>query len=296
VLKCVAFRKLSFVFLWMQVKIWFQNHRYKLKKSRLDVNAFGSTTSMFDFGGSSDIPHPSSSPSSSTLAPSSSLFNFSPRRVAIPVLVRDGIPCDSNTQNPQHHDTRSNYNHRPPIYNHYPFTHTSALDVQHRLNHHQSHPAGGATSGGETRHHSAYPPTSAVPLLPVSYSASVPSVYPAALNSAVAGRYSNHLPPYQSTANRSSGLDHCTSGFTAVVPTSVGGIGAMRYQPGGGFGSVRNAPLQPYPGEFVLEKPAVVGLGPGSDHNSASTSLTAAAAAAAICGELNWMSGPPRWW
>jgi len=42
-----------------QVKIWFQNHRYKLKKSRLENDAFG----------------------------------LSPRRVAVPVLVRDGLPC-----------------------------------------------------------------------------------------------------------------------------------------------------------------------------------------------------------
>jgi len=43
----------------VQVKIWFQNHRYKLKKSRQENDAFG----------------------------------LSPRRVAVPVLVRDGVPC-----------------------------------------------------------------------------------------------------------------------------------------------------------------------------------------------------------
>jgi len=41
------------------VKIWFQNHRYKLKKSRQENDAFA----------------------------------LSPRRVAVPVLVRDGVPC-----------------------------------------------------------------------------------------------------------------------------------------------------------------------------------------------------------
>jgi len=41
------------------VKIWFQNHRYKLKKSRQENDA----------------------------------FSLSPRRVAVPVLVRDGMPC-----------------------------------------------------------------------------------------------------------------------------------------------------------------------------------------------------------
>lgn len=45
-----------------QIKIWFQNHRYKLKKARQEK-------------GLEIIPLPS------------------PRRVAVPVLVRDGKPC-----------------------------------------------------------------------------------------------------------------------------------------------------------------------------------------------------------
>jgi len=50
-----------------QVKIWFQNHRYKLKKSRQENDA----------------------------------FSLSPRRVAVPVLVRDGVPC----LGPTYHNT-----------------------------------------------------------------------------------------------------------------------------------------------------------------------------------------------
>ncbi|CAF1015717.1 unnamed protein product [Adineta steineri] len=45
-----------------QVKIWFQNHRYKMKRSRLDKNLIDTTIS-------------------------------SPRRVAVPVLIRNGRPC-----------------------------------------------------------------------------------------------------------------------------------------------------------------------------------------------------------
>ncbi|CAF0736700.1 unnamed protein product [Adineta ricciae] len=45
-----------------QVKIWFQNHRYKMKRSRLDKNLIDTSMS-------------------------------SPRRVAVPVLIRNGRPC-----------------------------------------------------------------------------------------------------------------------------------------------------------------------------------------------------------
>ncbi|XP_067681480.1 homeobox protein Nkx-2.2a-like [Haliotis asinina] len=52
-----------------QVKIWFQNHRYKLKRARQEK-------------GLSDLnPLPS------------------PRRVAVPVLVKDGIPCQRTSVN-----------------------------------------------------------------------------------------------------------------------------------------------------------------------------------------------------
>ncbi|XP_064464043.1 homeobox protein Nkx-2.5-like isoform X1 [Ornithodoros turicata] len=52
-----------------QVKIWFQNHRYKTKRARQEKGLDGSTAS----------PLPS------------------PRRVAVPVLVRDGKPCQPSS-------------------------------------------------------------------------------------------------------------------------------------------------------------------------------------------------------
>lgn len=54
-----------------QIKIWFQNHRYKTKKAihEKGLDMFG--------------------PVSST---------FSPRRVAVPVLVRDGRPCQTSSK------------------------------------------------------------------------------------------------------------------------------------------------------------------------------------------------------
>jgi len=59
-----------------QVKIWFQNHRYKLKKSRQENDA----------------------------------FSLSPRRVAVPVLVRDGVPC----LGPTYHNAAVDAFHRSP--------------------------------------------------------------------------------------------------------------------------------------------------------------------------------------
>ena len=61
-----------------QVKIWFQNHRYKLKKSRQEK-------------GLDMTPLPS------------------PRRVAVPVLVRDGKPCQSSLNSMKSSDIPRGY-------------------------------------------------------------------------------------------------------------------------------------------------------------------------------------------
>ena len=69
----------------VQVKIWFQNHRYKLKRSRQEK-------------GLADLnPMPS------------------PRRVAVPVLVKDGIPCQRPSalkSAAEHHQYGNNLQHQ----------------------------------------------------------------------------------------------------------------------------------------------------------------------------------------
>ena len=71
-----------------QVKIWFQNHRYKCKRASKDKEKLDSSTSST---GSENSPTQTS--------------QSSPRRVAVPVLVKDGKPCSgsgsSDTQSSQ---------------------------------------------------------------------------------------------------------------------------------------------------------------------------------------------------
>jgi len=65
--------------LFVEVKIWFQNHRYKLKKA-------GQEKGLLEPGGGGGGA--TSAPQMAVLPPVTS-----PRRVSIPVLVRDGKPC-----------------------------------------------------------------------------------------------------------------------------------------------------------------------------------------------------------
>uniref|UniRef100_A0A0K2UPB2 Homeobox domain-containing protein n=1 Tax=Lepeophtheirus salmonis TaxID=72036 RepID=A0A0K2UPB2_LEPSM len=75
-----------------QVKIWFQNHRYKTKKAISDK----ALDCLIPAGSN---PHHQQPPpvglrSSVNASPSSTSNN--PKRVAVPVLVRDGRPCPSS--------------------------------------------------------------------------------------------------------------------------------------------------------------------------------------------------------
>lgn len=63
-----------------QVKIWFQNHRYKTKKAQKDRDKVEQKPSTYQL-------HQSSSSAVST----------PPKRIAVPVLVKDGKPCPAGT-------------------------------------------------------------------------------------------------------------------------------------------------------------------------------------------------------
>ena len=91
-----------------QVKIWFQNHRYKTKKAQKDREKVDQKPTMATLSTSSvSMSHANSksslAPNGTSDAKQSSTHNIniasSPKRVAIPVLVKDGQPCQNNPVN-----------------------------------------------------------------------------------------------------------------------------------------------------------------------------------------------------
>ena len=67
------------------MKIWFQNHRYKTKKAQKDREKLDQKPST----------HPTHHQQQNNNC--SSAVNSPPKRVAVPVLVKDGKPCPSGT-------------------------------------------------------------------------------------------------------------------------------------------------------------------------------------------------------
>ena len=77
-----------------QVKIWFQNHRYKFKKQNYEK-------------GSLNEPPPL----------------FTPRTVPVPVLVRDGQPCHGAGLNNFSYHHAADFLHYPPVSTNYMAAH-----------------------------------------------------------------------------------------------------------------------------------------------------------------------------
>ncbi|XP_031549659.1 homeobox protein XENK-2-like [Actinia tenebrosa] len=77
-----------------QVKIWFQNHRYKFKKQNYEK-------------GSLSEPPPL----------------FTPRTVPVPVLVRDGQPCHGTAMNNYTYHHAADFLHYPPVSTNYMAAH-----------------------------------------------------------------------------------------------------------------------------------------------------------------------------
>uniref|UniRef100_A0A8C5QUT1 Thyroid nuclear factor 1 n=1 Tax=Leptobrachium leishanense TaxID=445787 RepID=A0A8C5QUT1_9ANUR len=105
-----------------QVKIWFQNHRYKMKRQAKDKAA-----------------------QQQMQQDNSSCQQQSPRRVAVPVLVKDGKPCQAGSNTP----TASLQNHQQQA---------AAITVAtNGLGQHQNHQTNSAGQSPDMGQHSTSP-------------------------------------------------------------------------------------------------------------------------------------------
>lgn len=82
-----------------QVKIWFQNHRYKCKRQQKDKEKLDSSASS---NASENSPQSHQGSQSS------------PKKVAVPVLVKDGKPCSGNG-NSDSHNSQSAHAQQPRV-------------------------------------------------------------------------------------------------------------------------------------------------------------------------------------
>ncbi|KAI1284982.1 Thyroid transcription factor 1 [Halotydeus destructor] len=143
-------RKRRVLFTQAQVKIWFQNHRYKCKRQAkekaMSETTSSSSSTQVALGGGGGGPHAvppgiqgvNQGPSVNGQANSTSYTSSSsPRKVAVPVLVKDGkslISSGSSSPSSDHH--QENPMHLPvghgapigsmsgaPTYHHHHFTH-----------------------------------------------------------------------------------------------------------------------------------------------------------------------------
>lgn len=112
-----------------QVKIWFQNHRYKMKRQAKDKV---SQQQMQQESGSCQQQQ-----------------QQSPRRVAVPVLVKDGKPCQGGSHTP----TSSTQNH------HHQGTNVMLMANSGAMGQHPSQPVGSAGHSPDMGQHGGSPPS-----------------------------------------------------------------------------------------------------------------------------------------
>ncbi|KAL6477898.1 hypothetical protein MHYP_G00137330 [Metynnis hypsauchen] len=112
-----------------QVKIWFQNHRYKMKRQAKDKV---SQQQMQQEGGSCQQQQ-----------------QQSPRRVAVPVLVKDGKPCQGSGHTP----TSAVQSH------HHQGANVMIMSSNGSMGQHQSQQVGSAGQSPDLGQHGASPPS-----------------------------------------------------------------------------------------------------------------------------------------
>ncbi|XP_051578267.1 thyroid transcription factor 1-like [Myxocyprinus asiaticus] len=135
-----------------QVKIWFQNHRYKMKRQAKDKV---SQQQLQQDGGSCQQQQQS------------------PRRVAVPVLVKDGKPCQGSSHTPN----TGIQNHHHQGGNVMIMSNNSSSVGQH----HQSQQVGSTGESPDLGQHAASPPSLQTQVSGLSHLNSSGSEYGAAL-------------------------------------------------------------------------------------------------------------------
>nr|XP_009937754.1 PREDICTED: homeobox protein Nkx-2.1-like [Opisthocomus hoazin] len=118
-----------------QVKIWFQNHRYKMKRQAKDKAA---QQQMQQENGACQQQQ----------SPRRGARQQSPRRVAVPVLVKDGKPCQAGSNTP----TAAIQSHQQQA-----ATTIAVATNGNSLGQHQSHQTNSAGQSPDMGQHSASP-------------------------------------------------------------------------------------------------------------------------------------------
>lgn len=128
-----------------QVKIWFQNHRYKHKRLQKDKDKLDTSSSS-----NASQNSPQQSPSSQ---------QGSPKRVAVPVLVKDGKPCSGNGNTDTHNSQSAHAQQRNSSSSH-SSNHSTAASNSNNLHSSSAKPPGAHSLHSGTMSSSLHPVSS----------------------------------------------------------------------------------------------------------------------------------------